>query len=135
MANRAIDYYIKNLDIDVRQEIFNMLRDVNPSIVKKLLEKNDDYPSWRSMGISSDEIQTMLLSSSTKFSSINKLMTENERPPLFTSPEDTYGCAQKYVDLLKEKTEEELNQEFGCSWEDYKPTTYQKRTADAPDFE
>ena len=77
----------------------------------------------------------MLSSSSSKFSSINKLMTENERPPLFSSPEDTYGCAQKYVDLLKEKTEEELNQEFGCSWEDYKPATYKKRVADAPDFE
>lgn len=135
MANRSIDYYIKNLGIDVRQEIFNMLRDVNPSVVKKLLEKNEDYPSWKSMGINSDEIQIMLSSCTTKFSSINKLMIENERPPLFASPKDTYGSAQKYVDLLKEKTEEELQKEFGCSWEDYKPTKYQKQVAEAPDFE
>ncbi len=135
MANRSIDYYIKNLGIDVRQEIFNMLRDVNPSVVKKILEKEEDYPSWRRMGINNDGIQTMLSMTATKFSSINKLMIENERPPLFASPKDTYVSAQKYVDLLKEKTEEELNQEFGCSWEEYKPTTYQKRIADAPDFE
>lgn len=132
MANRSIDYYIKNLEIDVRQEIFNMLRDINPSIVKKLLEKEDDYPSWRSMGINSDQIQMMLSSSTTKFSSINKIMTENERPPLFRSPKDTYGCAQKYVDLLKEKTEKELEEEFGCSWEDYKPTKYEREAEETP---
>lgn len=135
MANRSIDYYIKNLGIDVRQEIFNMLRDVNPSVVKKLLEKNEDYPSWRRMGINTDEIQAMLSMTATKFSSINKLMTENERPPLFESPKDTYGSAQKYVDLLKEKTEEELNQEFGCSWEDYVPAKYERKVAETPSLE
>lgn len=135
MANRSIDYYIKNLSIDVRQDIFNLLREINPSIVQKMLEKEENYPSWRSMGIKDNEIQMMLSASSTKFSSINKLMTDNERPPLFTRPKDTYGCAQKYVDLLKEKTPEELKREFGCSWEDYVPAKYQEQVAEAPDFE
>lgn len=135
MVNRSIDYYIKNLGIDVRQEIFNMLRDVNPSVVKKILEKEEDYPSWRRMGINNDGIQTMLSMTATKFSSINKLMIENQRPPLFASPKDTYGSAQKYVDLLKEKTEEELNQEFGCSWEDYVPAKYERKVAEAPSLE
>lgn len=135
MANRSIDYYIKGLGIGVRQEIFNMLRDVNPSIVKKLLEKEDDYPTWRRMGIDNDGIQMLLSKSVAKFSSINKIMIENERPPLFESSKDTYKAAQKYVDLLKEKTEEELKEEFGCSWEDYVPTTYQAKRSEAPDFE
>lgn len=135
MANRSIDYYVKNLSIEVRQELFNMLRAVNPSIVKKLLEKNDNYPSWRSMGLKNDEIISMLSESATKFSSINQVMIENERPPLFERPKDTYGSAQKYVDLLKEKTPEELEKEFGCSWEDYVPAKYQKQVAEAPDFE
>ncbi len=135
MANRAIDYYIKNLSTEVRQEIFDMLRDVNPSIVKKLLEKNEGYPSWRKIGINDEGIAKLLSNSATKFSSINKIMTDNERPPLFGKPSDTYDSAQKYVDLLKEKTEEELNEEFGCSWEDYVPAKYQRQVNDAPDFE
>ena len=127
MANRSIDYYIKNLDIEVRQEIFTKLREVNPSIVKNLLEKDDDYPTWKSIGIEDDGILQMLSKSSTRFSSINKLMTDNQRPPLFEKPSDTYKSAQKYVDLLKEKTKEELEEEFGCSWEEYVPETYQKK--------
>lgn len=135
MANRSIDYYVKNLSIDVRQEIFNMLRDVNPSIVKKLLEKNENYPSWKSMGIKDDEILLMLSKSATKFLTINQVMIESERPPLFERPKDTYSSAQKYVDLLKEKTPEELEEEFGCSWDDYVPAKYQKQIEEAPEFE
>lgn len=135
MANRSIDYYIKGLGIETRQEIYSMLREVNPSIIKKLLEKEDDYPTWRRMGIDNDGIQMLLSKSIEKFSSINKIMTDNNRPPLFKSSKDTYGAAQKYVELLKEKTEEELEEEFGCSWEDYKPTEYHAQVAEAPDFE
>ena len=135
MANRSIDYYIKNLSTDVRQEIFNLLREVNPSIVQKLLEKEEGYPSWKSMGIKDDEIQMMLAASTAKFYSINKLMVANKRPPLFAKSKDTYGCAQKYVDLLKEKTEEELNQEFGCSWEEYVPAKYEIKASNAPSRE
>ena len=132
MANRAIDYYIKNLSIEARQDIFNMLREINPSIVQKMLEKEDGYPSWKSMGINDSEIQMMLDASSQKFSAINKLMLDNKRPPLFAKTKDTYNCAQKYVDLLKEKTPEELQKEFGCSWEDYKPAKYERETEEAP---
>ena len=136
MANRSIDYYVKNLGIDARQQIFNMLREVNPSIVKKLLEKEDGYTSWKNMGYDEESITIMLTKSSTRFSEINKVMIENQRPPLFVKPSDTYDSAQKYVELLKEKTEEELNKEFGCSWEEYVPETYQKEESnDAPDLE
>ncbi len=135
MANRSIDYYIKNLSIDVRQKIFNLLREVNPSTVQKLLEKDKGYPSWKSMGIQDEAIAVMLSKSATRFSSINQVMIDNNRPPLFEKSSDTYDSAQKYVDLLKEKTEDELNKEFGCSWEDYVPEKYQKDDKDAPDFE
>lgn len=135
MANRSIDYYIKNLSIDVRQKIFNLLREVNPSTVQKLLEKDDGYPSWKSMGIQDEAITAMLSKSATRFSSINQVMIENDRPPLFVKPSDTYDSAQKYVELLKEKTEKQLQEEFGCSWEDYVPAKYQKDDKDAPDFE
>ena len=135
MANRAIDYYIKNLSIEVRQEVFNMLKDVNPSIVQKILEKEEGYPSWKSMGLTDNEIQMMLSASTAKFYSINKLMVANKRPPLFAKSKDTYGCAKKYVDLLKEKTPEELEEEFGCSWEDYVPAKYEREVAEAPSLE
>ena len=135
MANRAIDYYIKNLSIEVRQEVFNMLRDVNPSIVQKILEKEEGYPSWKSMGLTDNEIQMMLSASTAKFYSINKLMVANKRPPLFAKSKDTYSCAKKYVDLLKEKTPEELEKEFGCSWEDYVPAKYERKADEAPSLE
>lgn len=134
MANRSIDYYVKNLSIDVRQQIFNMLREINPSIVKKLLEKDENYPSWRKIGINDDGITAMISKSAVKFSSINKLMIENERPPLFGKPRDTYHSAQKYVDLLKEKEPEELEKEFGCSWEDYVPQKYQVQKEEIPEI-
>ena len=130
MANRSIDYYIKNLDIETRQNIFSMLKDVNPSIVKRLLEKEEGYPSWRRIGLKDDGIAELVSRCVTKFSSINQVMIENERPPLFEKGEDSYGSAQTYVNLLKEKTEEELKEEFGCSWEDYVPEIYQKKTND-----
>ena len=130
MANRSIDYYIKNLDIETRQNIFSMLKEVNPSIVKRLLEKEEGYPSWRRIGLKDDGIAELVSRCVTKFSSINQVMIENERPPLFEKAEDSYGSAQTYVNLLKEKTEEELKEEFGCSWEDYVPEIYQKKTND-----
>ena len=135
MANRSIDYYIKNLDMGVRQKIFTMLSDVNPTMVQKMLEKNEGYPSWKRIGLKDDSIAVMLSKSAMKFSEINKCMMDNQRPPLFEKPSDTYDSAQKYVDLLKEKTAEELNKEFGCSWEDYVPATYEKDSNDAPDLE
>lgn len=44
---RAIQYYIKNLPFDVRQEIFKRLGDINPIIIKQLLEKEQNYKSFR----------------------------------------------------------------------------------------
>ena len=136
MVNRTIDYYIKNLDMGVRQKIFTMLRDVNPTMVQKMLEKNEGYPSLKRIGLKDDNIAEMLSESAMKFSAINKYMMDNKRPPLFVKPSDTYASSKQYVELLKEKTEEELNEEFGCSWEDYVPETYQKEESnDAPDLE
>lgn len=126
MANREIDYYIKNLPFDVRQEIFRLLDEINSSRVKDLLEKPEGYPSFKSMGYSSEKILRTLQQSSNDFRKANNYMMENERYPLFSAPEDTYQSSLEYVEILKKKTEKELLEKFGCTWEEYVPRILKK---------
>ena len=126
MANREIDYYIKNLPFDVRQEIFRLLDEINSSRVKELLEKPEGYPSFKSMGYSPEKILKTLQQSSNDFKKANNYMMENERYPLFGNPEDTYQSSLEYVEILRKKTEEELLEKFGCAWEEYVPRVLKK---------
>lgn len=127
MSIRAIDYYVKNLPFDVRQEIFKRLKDVNPARVEELLEKEQNYTSFRNKGFSDDDITEALQQSSCDFGAVNNVMTDNERYPLFENPLDTYRSALQYVELLKKTKEEELIEKFGCAWEEYVPRVYKKK--------
>ena len=126
MSNRELDYYMKNLPFDVRQEIINRIDKINSAIVKELLEKNEGYPSFKSMGYSKENVLTLLKQSTERFKNVNDIMIENERYPLFSNPKDTYNSSLEYVEILKKKTPEELLEKFGCTWEDYKPLIYKK---------
>lgn len=127
MSIRAIDYYVKNLPLDVRQEIFKKMDDVNPVRVSELLEKDQNYKSFRYKGYSDDDILEALKQSSLDFEAVNNIMTENERYPLFDNVKDTYKSSLQYVDLLKRCKEEELIEKFGCTWEEYIPQIYKKK--------
>lgn len=60
MAIRMIDYYVKNLPFDARQEIFNALERINVCAVEKMLEKEIGYPRFRSVGYSDEDISNHL---------------------------------------------------------------------------
>lgn len=127
MNERSIDFFVKGLSFDVRQEIFKRLETVGLGKIEKLLEKNIGYPRYRSMGYTDDDIADQERKSVTRFQAVNDYMIENERYPLFSNPEDTYQSAKEYVNLLNKKTKEELLAEFGCSWEEYIPRTYKQK--------
>ena len=57
MTNREIDYLVKNLPLKVRQEIFKRLDDINPVDVRMLLERDDEYPSFRMLGYTTEGIE------------------------------------------------------------------------------
>ena len=144
MTIRMIDYYVKGLSFDVRQKIFTALEEVNTSKIRKLLEKNEGYPAYKSMGFTEDEIKSMLRKSVVKFENVNAIMIENGRPPLFENPEDTYESALRYVEIMRRYRQSENDSEYpsltdfgkkrewvdaliekmGCSWEDYIPKCY-----------
>ena len=144
MTIRMIDYYIKNLPFDERQKIFDALEAINTSIVEKLLEKNEGYPRYKSMGFNDEQIASMLKKSVVRFERANALMIENGRPPLFENPEDTYCSALRYVEIMRSYRQSEhdsvypsltdfgkkrewvdvLIEKMGCTWEEYLPENY-----------
>ena len=50
MADRALSFYMKGLAIDVRQRLFACFKnDISDIMIKHFLEKEDGYPSFRSI--------------------------------------------------------------------------------------
>ncbi|MBO5060452.1 MAG: hypothetical protein J6C82_06030 [Clostridia bacterium] len=121
MNDRAIDYYVKGLEFDRRQELFAAIERINASKIEKLLEKNMGYPIYRSMGLTDEEIKHQEEIGTKRFMRVNELMTLSGRKWLFPEPDDTYKSSVAYVHLMKKQSKEELSKEFGCSWEDYMP--------------
>lgn len=104
MSNRALDYYMKGLSIEVRQKLFyHMRREISQTMVRWFLEKEDGYPSFRSCGFSDDEIELIGASYAQKFEHANQIMVDNGRPPLFSDPRDSYKSAQEYTEIMKEQ--------------------------------
>lgn len=146
MSIRMIDYYVKGLPFDSRQEIFKALEDVHTGAVRKMLEKEEGYPSYRSIGCTDEDIESQLQKGSERFRRVNELMIKNGRPPLFADPLDTYACSLRYVEIMRRYREREsdsalpsltdfgkrretvdlLVKIMGCTWSDYVPEKYSK---------
>lgn len=144
MSIRMVDYYVKGLSFDARQEIFKALERVNVLAVEKMLEKEAGYPRFRSVGYSDEDIASHLRKKALHFARVNELMVKNGRPPLFADPSDTYGSSLRYVEIMRRYREREsdsvfpsltdfgkrcetvdvLVEKMGCSWKDYIPETY-----------
>lgn len=144
MSIRMIDYYVKNLPFDARQEIFKALERVNVLAVEKMLEKETGYPRFRSVGYSDEDIASHLRKKSLHFERVNELMVKNGRPPLFADPSDTYESSLRYVEIMRRYREREsdssypsltdfgkqremvdvLIEKMGCTWNDYIPESY-----------
>ena len=146
MTIRMIDYYVKGLPFDARQEIFDALERVNVLAVEKMLEKEVGYPGFRSVGYSDEDIASHLKKKSLHFARVNELMIKNGRPPLFTDPANTYESSLRYVEIMRCYRQKEtdskspsltdfgkerewvdaLIKKMGCSWNDYVPESYSK---------
>ncbi len=144
MSIRMIDYYVKGLPFDARQEIFNALEKVNVLAVEKMLEKEIGYPKFRSVGYSDEDIASHLRKKSLHFEHVNQLMVKNGRPPLFADPSDTYESSLRYVEIMRRYRQRESDSAFpsltdfgkrcewvdvliekmGCTWDDYIPKNY-----------
>lgn len=123
---RYIDYYIKGLPFDIRQELFNRIDSIGEMTVKCLLEKDEGYPKYKRMGLTNEEIFNQIKKTIARFEAVNDIMIANERYPLFTDPSDTFQSSQEYTEMLERKSEEELIEFFGCTWDDYEPKVYKK---------
>ena len=128
MADRALDYYMKGLPIEVRQAIFDKFRnDISPTMMKYFLERDSGYESFKSMGFSPENIAAIGEMYSHKFEEINGIMTDNEREPLFSTPSDSFVSAQEYVEIFRERTKEELVEMFGTDLDGYDPQVLKKK--------
>lgn len=124
MNDRPIDFYIKGLPFDDRQEIFRRMEACLPGKMDKLLEKPIGYPIFRSLGYGEEEIARQETKSVMRFRGVNEHMHACGRPGLFSDPEDTYQSAKEYVDLMAKQPKEVLHNRFGCTWEEYVPGAY-----------
>ena len=121
---RALDYYMKGLSIEVRQNLFMYFKlEISDTMIKYLLERDDGYPSFRSCGFTDDNIAQIGEMYSERFLHINDVMAKNSRPPLFSDTNDAYTSAREYVEIWTQRSAEELEGMFGCSYSDYVPKT------------
>lgn len=128
MAERVLDFLMKGLSIDARQEIYNKFNEsVSPTMMKYFLEKEEGYTSFKSSGYTDEEIAQVEEMYSHKFEEINQMMEDNEREPIFSNPADSYVTAQEYVDIFKQRTKEELMERFGTDYAGYQPKVLKKK--------
>lgn len=131
MADRALDFYVKGLSIDVRQRVFDFMKnEISETMMRWFREKDDGYPSLRACGYSDDEIRIICESYAPKFELVNQMMAENDRPPLFTDPHDACLSASEHAELMKLRASGELLELFGCTYEEYVPAELPKSGAD-----
>lgn len=144
MSIRMVDYYVKHLPFDARQDIFTALDQINPLTIEKILEKVKGYPRYRSVGYTDEDIANQLRKMSVRFQKVNELMIQHNRPPLFADTTDVYACSLRFVEIMRRYREREsdsalpdltdfgvrremvdaLIKIMGCTWQDYVPQTY-----------
>ena len=118
----ALDYYMKGLSIYARQDIISYCRnEISETMMRYFLERDDGYRSFHSCGFNDEQIKIIGENYAPKFIKVNELMQMNGRPPLFQNPYDSYGSAKQYFHLMTRKPEEELAEEFGCTYQEYVP--------------
>ena len=80
---RSLDYYLKDMSYEAKKEVLQGIGNINGVMVKQLLEKEQNYPSFRSMGFTDSDISQCLQMSAQSFRAINQAMIAGERYPLF----------------------------------------------------
>ena len=87
VADKALDYYMNGLPIEVRQTLFyHMKTEISGTMIRWFLEKEDGYPSFRSCGFSDDEIELIGETYVVKFEHANQIMACSATRMIPTSP-------------------------------------------------
>lgn len=131
--NRKIDYYLRGLNLEERQNIWQALDNINPNTIRNLLEEKLGYPSLKGMYFSEEDIREYINRAVSKFIAANNLMIKYHRYPIFSDPYNTYQSSQEYSDVMQQRTEEELLKIFGCIWDEYIPKEYIKSQSNKKD--
>ena len=122
MSDRALDFYMKDLPIGIKQELFDhMYRGISETMMKWFREKPEGYPSLHKCGFSDDDLQLIFDAYVPKFEKANRIMAEYGRAPLFSNPHDAYQSGVEYEETMKLRTDEEILEYIGCSFADYEP--------------
>ena len=130
---KKIDYYLQGLSIRDHFETWYTIDKINQAVVKDLLEKPDDYPTLRSIGLNDDMIRRYCKQAASRFQAVNEKMIALKRYPLFSDSEDTYGSSLEYCDLMQKREEEELIQFFGKTLSEYVPAVYEPDVKHTPE--
>ncbi len=109
--NRIIDYLDKCLDLEERQTLSEKINRLPDQTIQMILEKDNNYPSFRSMGYSNEDISNVNKKLSSLFIDINNYMIGKGITPLFTNPSDTYLSSQEYEHIISKQDEEIISPE------------------------
>ena len=97
---------------------------LNPLSLEHLLEKPDGYSYFNSIHYTEKDIEEYIERVKVEFEEVNAFMIEHGRHPLFTITDDLYLTCQEYFDIMKMRPLQELEEEFGCRFQDYVPRVY-----------
>ena len=122
---RKIDFYLKGLSFDIRNTMFKKLDKINPISVEHLLEKPIGYPYFKRLKYTEEEIQRYLLDIKAHFDEANAFMIAQGRRPLFSNTDDSYLSAVEFTEIMQRRPLHNLEEEFGCSFQNYIPPQYQ----------
>lgn len=124
IKRRKIDFCIRGLSLDVRQEIFRKIDKINPVSVGHLLEKPEGYPHFKRLHYTEEELNGYLQRMKVCFDEVNAFMIAHGRYPLFSNTEDSYLSAVEYTEIMRFRPLPELEEEYGCRYRDYMPPMY-----------
>lgn len=116
-----LDFYLKGLPFDTRQDIHKKIDAIGVRAMEHCLEASENYPGWRGVGYSDDDVAQHLERIKGRLCAVNEAMSRAERLPLFADTEDTYQCAVTYFQLTKKRDMAEVESHFGCTYDDYWP--------------
>lgn len=109
--NRIIDNLTSYLNLEERQTLAEKIKDLPEQTIQMILEKDNNYPSFRSMGYSNEDIINVNKKLSSLFIDINKYMIGKGIPPLFTDPSNTYLSSQECEHIISKQDEEIISPE------------------------
>ena len=124
-----LDYFMKDLPIETRQKLHHLLyREISRTMMGYFSEKEEGYPSFRSMSFTDEDIARYWEVIKEKILEANLIMEEEGRGPLFTDPADSLRTAGEHGYLITARPAEELEKEFGTGYRDYVPERKEHET-------